>query len=184
VFPPKKQNPRPRQTASKPGPSSAKPATKTKLGQKKIAPTPKARTQTVETEEGDDGVELLDDDDDDDARSTVQKPQTDKVNTDKTTTKGRGKTKAEPKRTASIPKMNGVNGKGVRTEGEDSDEDEDIQLITRVAPPPPLAVHKPTMTSNNSLTKEIERLKKQLAAVCDLLLSPLVGLMVKTLGCC
>ena len=75
-------------------------------------------------------------------------------------------------------KANGVKGEGAATEDEDVDEDEDIRHIPRVAPPPPLTAQKPTTISNNSLVKENERLKKQLAAVCVLLLSPLEELMV------
>ena len=169
AFPSKKQNPRPKQTASKPGPSSTKHATNTPR-QKKSERLPKARAQTLEIEDEGEDIELLDDDDDDDARSTVQKPQTKKTTTAKATTKGKGKTVAEPKRTTSISKTNGVNGKGAMTEEEDGDEDEeeDLRPIPRVAPPPPLTIHKPTTTSNNSLAKEVERLKKQLAAVCNL----------------
>lgn len=134
----------------------------------------------METEDGDDDVELFDDDDDG-AESTVQKPQAKKTNTDKVTTKGKSKTKAEPKGATSVSKANGVNGKGPATEDEDTDEDEDIRPIPRVAPPPPFTTQKPAI-SNNSLLKENERLKRQFAAVCNLLLLPLVVLMVETLG--
>ena len=134
-------------------------------------------------EDEDDDVELLEDDDDDDdgARSTVQKPQAKKTNTNKVMTKGKGKGKAEPKGATSVSKTNGVNGKGRMTEEEDTDEDEDIRTIPRVALPPPITAQKSTI-SNNSLVKENERLKRHLAAVCDLLLSPLAVLIVETLG--
>lgn len=139
----------------------------------------------MEIEDEDDDVEVLDYDDivddNDDARSTVQKPQAKKTNTNKVTTKGKGKGKAEPKGATSVSKANGVNGKGRATEDEDTDEDEDIRTIPRVAPPPPITAQKPAI-SNNSLVKENERLKKHLAAVCDLLLSPLAVLIIETLG--
>jgi len=133
----------------------------------------------VEIEDEDDDVELLDDDDDD-ARSTVQKTQANKTSTNKTTAKGKGKTKAGPKRVVSVSKPNGANGKGATTDDEGIDEDEDILPIPRAAPPL-LTARKPTI-SNNSVVKENERLKKQLAAVCELLPLPLVELMVETLG--
>ena len=129
----------------------------------------------------DDDVELLDNDDDDDARSTVQEPQAKKTNTGKVTTKAKGKAKTEPKGATSVSKANGANGKGRTTEGEDTDGYEDIRPIPRLAPLPPVTAHKPAV-SNNSLVKENERLKKQLTAVCDLLLSPLVALIDETLG--
>ncbi len=129
----------------------------------------------------DDEVELLDNDDDDDARSTVQKPQAKKTNTDKVTTKAKGKAKTGPKGATSVPKANGASGKGRTTEDEDTDGYEDIRPIPRVAPLPPITAHKPTI-SNNSLVKENERLKKQLTAVCDLPLLPLAALIIETLG--
>ena len=133
-------------------------------------------------EDEDDDVELLDDGDDG-VQSTVQKPQAKKTNIEKATTKGKGKTKAEPKRATSVSKPKRVNGKGATTEDEIVDEDEDIRPIPRVAPPLPLITHKPTI-SNNSLVKENERLKKQLAAVCDFLLLLLIDLTFVTLGYC
>jgi len=180
AFPSTKRNPRPKQTASKPGPSSTKPVTKAKSGQKKSGPLPRARAQTVEMEDEDDDVEMLDDGDDD-VQSTALKPQVKKTNTVKATTKGKGKTKAEPKQTTSVSKPHGANGKGTATEDEDVDEDEDIRPIPRVAPLPPLTTHKPT-NSNNSLVRENERLKKQIAAVYDFLPVLLVELTVVTLG--
>jgi hypothetical protein len=176
--PSRKLNPRLKQTASRPGLSSTKPAAKTKSGQKKSGPPLRARVQTVELEDGDD-----DDDDDDDARSTVQKFQAKKTSTAKVTTKGKGKAKAEPKGATSVSKTNGVNGKGLMTEDEDEEEgeEEDIRPIPRVAPPPPKSTHKPT-SSNNSLVKENERLKRQVAVVCYLPLSSLIALMVEILG--
>jgi len=126
-----------------------------------------------------DDVEVLDDDDDD-ARSTVQRPRAKKTNTDKVTTKGKGKTKVEPKRATNISKANGVNDNPT-TQIVDTDEDEDIRPIARVVPPPPVTAPTPTVSIKSSV-KENERLKKQLVAVCDLLLSPLVTLMAETLG--
>lgn len=171
---------RPKETASKPGRSSAKPPKKAKSRQKKSGPPPRARVQTVEIVDEDDDVEVLDDGDDV-VQSTLQKPQAKKANTEKATTKGKSKTKAEPKRAITVSKPSGVNVKGATTEDEVVDEDEDIRTIPRVAPPPPLAAHKPAI-SNNSLVKENERLKKQLAAVCDFLLLLLCELTLVTLG--
>ena len=173
---------RPKETAAKPGRSSAKPPKKAKPKQKKSAPPPRARVQTVEIVDEDDEVELLDDGDHE-VQSTLQKPQAKKTNTERATTKGKGKTKSEPKRATAVSKPSGVNSKGATTEDEVVDEDEDIRGIPRMAPPRPLAAHKPTIP-NNSLVKENERLKKQLAAVCDFLLLLLGELTLATLGYC
>ena len=80
---------------SKPGLSSIKPALKTKPVQKKSGLPPKARVQTVEIEDEDDDIKLLDDYDDD-ARSTVQKPQAKKTSTDKATTREGAKQRLSP----------------------------------------------------------------------------------------